>query len=105
MKKENKNESKRNKEYPEIPDLMFQDVKIPEPLAPTPPIPKTATRELFNFFKASLPRSISVLKNFSILISLFSSISNFDLSGEVSLRRNFRFFEKKLAKSFLIAFY
>ena len=36
MKKENKNESKRNKEYPQIPDLMFQDVKIPEPLAPTP---------------------------------------------------------------------
>ena len=31
-----KNESKRNKSKPEIPNLMFQDVKIPEPLAPTP---------------------------------------------------------------------
>ncbi len=30
MKKENK------REYPKIPDLMFQDVRIPEALAPTP---------------------------------------------------------------------
>ncbi len=29
-----KNESKRKKNT--VPDLMFQDVKIPEPLAPTP---------------------------------------------------------------------
>ena len=30
------NESKGKKKYPKIPDLMFQDVKIPESLAPTP---------------------------------------------------------------------
>ena len=30
------NERKNKKRYPEIPDLMFQDVKIPESLAPTP---------------------------------------------------------------------
>ena len=33
MKKENKNDKKA---YREVPNLMFQDVKIPEPLAPTP---------------------------------------------------------------------
>ena len=32
MKKENNN----NKKYPKIPNLMFQDIKIPEDLAPTP---------------------------------------------------------------------
>jgi hypothetical protein len=31
-----KNEGKIKRKYPEIPDLMFQDVKIPESLAPTP---------------------------------------------------------------------
>ena len=31
-----KNESKRKAGYPKIPDLMFQNVKIPEDLAPTP---------------------------------------------------------------------
>ena len=31
-----KNENDRKKEYPKIPDLMFQNVKIPESLAPTP---------------------------------------------------------------------
>lgn len=33
-----KNEDKRNKKraYPPIPDLMFQNVRIPESLAPTP---------------------------------------------------------------------
>ena len=30
------NESKGKKKYPKIPDLMFQDVKIPESLASTP---------------------------------------------------------------------
>ena len=35
MKKENKNKDKKLT-YQEIPDVMFQDVKIPEPLAPTP---------------------------------------------------------------------
>lgn len=32
----NKNESKRKAGHPYVPDLMFQDVKIPEALAPTP---------------------------------------------------------------------
>ena len=36
MKKENKKVIKSKIEYPEVPNLMFQDVKIPEPLAPTP---------------------------------------------------------------------
>ena len=36
MKRENKNDSKRKAGYSYIPDLMFQDVRIPEPLAPTP---------------------------------------------------------------------
>ena len=36
MKRENKNDSKRKMGYPYIPDLMFQDVRIPEPLEPTP---------------------------------------------------------------------
>lgn len=31
-----KKEEKIKKNYPKIPDLMFQDVKIPEALAPTP---------------------------------------------------------------------
>ena len=31
-----KKEVNRNKKYPPIPDLMFQNVKIPEDLAPTP---------------------------------------------------------------------
>lgn len=31
-----KNESKVPRKYPKIPDLMFQDIKIPESLAPTP---------------------------------------------------------------------
>ena len=31
-----KNEEKRKRKSSEIPDRMFQDVKIPEPLAPTP---------------------------------------------------------------------
>ena len=31
-----KNDSKGKKKYPQIPDLMFQNVKIPESLAPTP---------------------------------------------------------------------
>ena len=31
-----KNEANKRKNYPKIPDLMFQDVKIPESLAPTP---------------------------------------------------------------------
>lgn len=31
-----KNETNGKKKYPKIPDLMFQDVKIPEDLAPTP---------------------------------------------------------------------
>ena len=31
-----KREEKIKKNYPKIPDLMFQDVKIPEALAPTP---------------------------------------------------------------------
>ena len=31
-----KNEKKMQKRRPEIPDRMFQDVKIPESLAPTP---------------------------------------------------------------------
>ena len=31
-----KNENKRRSERERIPDLMFQDVKIPESLAPTP---------------------------------------------------------------------
>ena len=31
-----KNEVKGSKKHPKIPDLMFQDVKIPESLAPTP---------------------------------------------------------------------
>ena len=31
-----KKEIKSKEKYPKIPDLMFQDVKIPESLAPTP---------------------------------------------------------------------
>ena len=31
-----KKENNSNKKYPKIPDLMFQDVRIPESLAPTP---------------------------------------------------------------------
>lgn len=36
MKKDRKNDAKKVKSYEEIPDRMFQDVKIPESLAPTP---------------------------------------------------------------------
>ena len=32
----NKKKSEAKKSYPKIPDLMFQDVRIPEALAPTP---------------------------------------------------------------------
>lgn len=54
MKRESKNESKSKRSNAKIPDLMFQNVKIPEALAPTPINPA-----LSNANQLNIPRNPS----------------------------------------------